>query len=166
MVFCISNNWFAYWRWRLICLISMIFKCDTYSSSCTSYSVSDEPPEGFGVGPKTLIHLLQDRKLSELEKLGGVSALTDWSVQYTLATLGYIFRSYFIHNDEMDSFFQCNGVIFSQDFSLMRCRSLVWPGNSVQTGKTVSKMILRKSRRGKRPMDQIHIQRKNRRAYG
>jgi len=35
----------------------------------------DDPPEGFGVGPKKLIHLLQDRKISDLEKLGGVSSI-------------------------------------------------------------------------------------------
>ncbi|KAG0598154.1 hypothetical protein M758_12G050700 [Ceratodon purpureus] len=35
----------------------------------------DEPPGGFGVGPKKLVHLLQDRKLSDLEKLGKVQGL-------------------------------------------------------------------------------------------
>ncbi|XP_024382480.1 calcium-transporting ATPase 8, plasma membrane-type [Physcomitrium patens] len=35
----------------------------------------DEPPEGFQVGPKTLVHMLQDRKVSDLEKLGGIHGL-------------------------------------------------------------------------------------------
>jgi hypothetical protein len=30
------------------------------------------PPEGFGVGPRTLVHLLQDREYETLQKLGGV----------------------------------------------------------------------------------------------
>ncbi|CAK9225427.1 unnamed protein product [Sphagnum troendelagicum] len=30
------------------------------------------PPEGFGVGPQTLVHLLQDREYESLQKLGGV----------------------------------------------------------------------------------------------
>ncbi|KAG0623275.1 hypothetical protein M758_3G161600 [Ceratodon purpureus] len=35
----------------------------------------DEAPAGFGVGPKTLVNLLQDRKVTDLEKLGGIRGL-------------------------------------------------------------------------------------------
>jgi hypothetical protein len=33
---------------------------------------AEVPPEGFGVGPQTLVHLLQDREYESLQKLGGV----------------------------------------------------------------------------------------------
>lgn len=35
----------------------------------------DEAPAGFGVGPKTLVNLLQDRKVTDLDKLGGIRGL-------------------------------------------------------------------------------------------
>jgi hypothetical protein len=48
-------------------------KC--YFADAECYGDTDPPPEGFGVGPNTLVHLLQAREYEHLSRLGGVRDL-------------------------------------------------------------------------------------------
>jgi hypothetical protein len=52
---------------------------------------AEVPPEGFGVGPRTLVHLLQDREYESLQKLGGVRPFFLPQSNFTFFPNGVIF---------------------------------------------------------------------------
>lgn len=54
---------------------------------------TDAPPEGFGVGSHSLVHLLQNRVIGDLEQLGGVSLVLKWPAWSSLCACFFVFFS-------------------------------------------------------------------------
>lgn len=115
-----------------------------------------------------MVHLLQDRKFTDLDKLGGVSAILHHLIDTSVVTLScaWINSKLELVVTLLRSIVATYAMVrCTEQSGLVSCRLKVLKVNSIRTWKMESKMILRRFKREKMRMDQIHILRKSPRVF-